>query len=98
MKMLPAVLALSLLIGGSSAWSATAQQEKMKTCNVDATTKALKGPDRQAFMKTCLSKEGGSASSLTPQQEKMKTCNKDATAKQLKGQERKTFMSACLKG
>ena len=33
----------------------TAQQEKMKTCNADAKTKGLKGNDRQAFMKTCLS-------------------------------------------
>ena len=31
------------------------QQEKMKTCNADAKTKALKGADRKAFMKTCLS-------------------------------------------
>ena len=33
----------------------TPQQEKMKTCNADARTKALKGADRRAFMKTCLS-------------------------------------------
>lgn len=31
------------------------QKEKMKTCNADAKTKALKGADRKAFMKTCLS-------------------------------------------
>jgi hypothetical protein len=30
------------------------QQEKMKSCNVDATGK--KGDDRKAFMKECLSK------------------------------------------
>ena len=34
-----------------------AQQEKMKTCNADATGNYLKGEDRQAFMKTCLSHE-----------------------------------------
>ena len=34
---------------------ATTQQGKMKTCNVDAKTKALKGDDRKAFMKECLS-------------------------------------------
>ena len=33
----------------------TAQQEKMKTCNADAKTKALKGSERKEFMKTCLS-------------------------------------------
>jgi hypothetical protein len=31
------------------------QQSKMKTCNADAKTKALKGDDRKAFMKECLS-------------------------------------------
>lgn len=31
------------------------QKEKMKTCNADAKTKALKGDERKAFMKTCLS-------------------------------------------
>ena len=31
----------------------TAQQSKMKTCNVDA--KGMKGDERKAFMKTCLS-------------------------------------------
>jgi hypothetical protein len=31
----------------------TPQQEKMKSCNADATGK--KGDERKAFMKTCLS-------------------------------------------
>ncbi len=31
------------------------QQNKMKTCNADAKTKALKGDERKAFMKECLS-------------------------------------------
>jgi hypothetical protein len=30
----------------------------MKTCNADANTKGLKGADRQAFMKSCLSGSG----------------------------------------
>ncbi|MBS0440011.1 MAG: hypothetical protein JSS33_11425 [Proteobacteria bacterium] len=30
------------------------QQEKMKTCNADAKTKALKGAARKTFMSTCL--------------------------------------------
>ncbi|MDO8413186.1 MAG: PsiF family protein [Gallionellaceae bacterium] len=34
----------------------TAQQEKMKACNMTAKEKALKGPDRKAFMKACLKK------------------------------------------
>ena len=33
----------------------TPQRNKMKTCNADAKTKDLHGPDRKAFMKQCLS-------------------------------------------
>ncbi|SDJ43559.1 psiF repeat-containing protein [Pseudomonas delhiensis] len=76
----------------------TAQQEKMKTCNADATAKTLKGDERKAFMSNCLKAGGGdTGKKLTPQQEKMAQCNKDAAAKALKGDERKTFMSGCLK-
>jgi hypothetical protein len=74
------------------------QQEKMETCNAAAKQKALKGADRESFMKTCLS-AGGEAAAAKPmnsQQTKMKTCNADATAKGLKGDARKTFMSSCL--
>lgn len=40
----------------SAAASAAAptQQNKMKSCNADAKTKALKGADRKAFMSSCL--------------------------------------------
>ncbi len=31
-----------------------AQRQKMKTCNAEAKTKALKGAERKAFMSTCL--------------------------------------------
>jgi hypothetical protein len=71
------------------------QQEKMKTCNAAASTKGLKGEDRESFMKTCLSKEG-SAHKGNSQQEKMKTCNADANGKGLKGADRQTFMKSCL--
>ncbi|MFV3307440.1 PsiF family protein [Pseudomonas sp. NY15181] len=93
------LLALALLfsVQGFAATAAqTAQQEKMKTCNTEATTKTLKGDERKAFMSKCLS-AGSDAKAMTPQQEKMKTCNADATAKALKGDERKAFMSTCLK-
>jgi len=33
----------------------TAQQQKMADCNAKAKEKALKGDERKAFMKTCLS-------------------------------------------
>lgn len=107
MKKLIAFAALGFLLGASVPALAGSQQEKMKMCNKDAKEKALKGDERKAFMKVCLSKKGAAPeqkSAAAPgdkraaQQEKMKTCNKDATAKVLKGEERKKFMSACLKG
>lgn len=89
-------LRLPLLLLGvlmcSQSFADTAQQEKMKTCNADAGTKALKGDERKAFMSNCLK-----AKPTTTQQDKMKTCNADAGTKALKGDERKAFMSDCLK-
>ena len=35
-----------------------AQRSKMKVCNKDAKDKALKGAERKAFMKECLSNKG----------------------------------------
>jgi hypothetical protein len=74
------------------------QQSKMTTCNADAKTKALKGDERKAFMKSCLSDKPEPAAKGNSQQEKMKSCNADAKTKGLKGADRKTFMSTCLKG
>ncbi len=34
--------------------SQSSQQNKMKTCNVEAGKKALKGDERRAFMSACL--------------------------------------------
>jgi hypothetical protein len=77
--------------------AATEQQNKMVTCNKDATGK--KGDERKAFMKECLSKKpaepAASEKPANAQQNKMATCNKEATGK--KGDERKKFMSECLK-
>ncbi|MBD1555055.1 PsiF family protein [Pseudomonas typographi] len=72
----------------------TAQQERMKTCNSEATAKTLKGDERKTFMSTCL--KGGTAAAPT-QQEKMKTCNAKASGDSLKGDARQRFMSTCLK-
>lgn len=91
------VLALTLLAAISTVTlAATAQQEKMKTCNADASAKALKGDERKAFMSSCL-KASAPAAAAPTQQEKMKICNQQAGEKQLKGDERKKFMSDCLK-
>ncbi|MCH4867604.1 PsiF family protein [Pseudomonas sp. TMW22089] len=78
----------------SQGFAATAQQNKMTTCNADASAKALKGDERKAFMSTCL--KAAPAAPAT-QQEKMKTCNATAGTQDLKGDARKAFMSDCLK-
>jgi hypothetical protein len=79
------ILGLCLAFG---AQAQTAQQSKMTSCNKDAAD--MKGNERKAFMKDCLS-----GKKLSPQQTKMKTCNADA--KDMKGDARKKFMSECLK-
>ena len=88
------VLAMAVSAHG---FAATAQQEKMTACNAEATTKALKGDERKAFMSGCLKAGAPAGGKATAQQEKMKSCNADASAKSLKGDERKAFMSSCLK-
>jgi hypothetical protein len=93
MKHLITVLALAVTAAATSAYAAdapakepTKQQTKMATCNKDAT--GMKGDERKAFMKTCLSAK------KETQQDKMKMCNADAAGK--KGDERKAFMKECL--
>jgi hypothetical protein len=93
---------LAMVAGQAAIAQAThenSQQEKMTSCNADAKAKALKGDDRKAFMKSCLS--GASAAPAAKgnsQQEKMKSCNADAKSKGLKGDDRKAFMKTCLSG
>lgn len=76
----------------------TAQQEKMTTCNKQATGK--KGDDRKAYMKQCLSADAAATDGKAPsasqqaQRDKMKSCNTDAQS--MKGDERKKFMKTCL--
>jgi hypothetical protein len=86
------------------AWSAgpvmgeTAQQNRMKECNVQA--KGKTGDERKAFMSRCLKGDSPSVAAsgkeLTPQQQRMRDCN--AKAKGKTGDEHKQFMSKCLKG
>ena len=100
MKMLRIPLLMMGLMLCSQGFAATAQQNKMTTCNAEATTKTLKGDERKAFMSTCLkaAPAANDAKTLTPQQQKMKDCNASAKTKALAGDARKTFMSTCLKG
>jgi hypothetical protein len=66
----------------------TPQQEKMKTCNSKATD--MKGDERKAFMKTCLS-----AAPAKPES-KMAMCNKKTAG--MKADERSKAQSECMKG
>lgn len=108
-KLISALAATALVFGlQGQVLAATAQQNKMKTCNAEAKEKALKGDERKSFMKDCLSakKEGATAKTEEPaakaedakatQQDKMKSCNAEAKTKALKGDERKAFMKDCL--
>ena len=52
MKSIIAALTLLGLFAFNPAFAATEQQNKMATCNKDATGK--KGDERKAFMKECL--------------------------------------------
>ncbi|HLO76331.1 MAG TPA: PsiF family protein [Magnetospirillum sp.] len=92
----PLLAATVAFLLAASAHAETSQQAKMKECNAQASEKAIKGDERKAFMKTCLSAKPAAAGNS--QQEKMKACNAEAKAKALKGDERKAFMSGCLKG
>ncbi|MBM7061277.1 phosphate starvation-inducible protein PsiF [Pseudomonas sp. UL073] len=94
MTLLRMPVLLLALLACSSGFAATAQQDKMTSCNANASAKALKGDERKAFMSSCL--KADSKAAMTPQ-ERMTACNKDAATKALKGDERKTFMSSCLK-
>ncbi|MBK5352793.1 phosphate starvation-inducible protein PsiF [Pseudomonas sp. TH41] len=99
MKMLRVPLLMIGLLLCAHGFAATDQQNKMTTCNADATAKSLKGDERKTFMSTCLkaAPAAEAAKPMTPQQEKMKTCNATATTQALKGDARKAFMSDCLK-
>ena len=97
MKMLRIPLLMVGLLLCSQGFAATAQQNKMTTCNAEATAKTLKGDERKAFMSTCLKAAPAAAATPSTPQERMKTCNATATTQALKGDGRKAFMSDCLK-
>lgn len=77
----------------------TPQQQRMTTCNQQATSNTLKGDARKTYMSDCLKNSSSKPAekSLTPQQQKMRECNSTATQQSLKGDDRNKFMSACLK-
>jgi len=69
MKKLLIALCLTLATGSAFAKdekAATPQQNKMADCNKEAKEKALKGDERKAFMKSCLSNKPAVAPVAAP--------------------------------
>jgi hypothetical protein len=64
MNKLITLFCVGIMLIASSTVIAGPQQEKMKSCNKAAKTKSLKGDERKAFMKSCLS--GKTASAADP--------------------------------
>jgi hypothetical protein len=67
-----------------------AQQQRMSTCNAEATQRNLKGDARQSYMSGCLA---GNMSQTT----RMKVCNAQASQDKLTSTDRKAYLSTCLK-
>jgi hypothetical protein len=88
------LVSAALLLPVPAGAQLTEQQERMKSCNAEASQKHLTGDERQNFMIDCLK---GEHKQLTAQQEKMKTCNREASERNLKGDKRQDFMSECLR-
>jgi hypothetical protein len=98
MKATLSLASAALLLLSMSVAAQNAQQDKMKSCNSQASTQSLSGDARKSFMQSCLSSQPADAPKLNSQQQKMKQCNADAKTRKLTGVDRKTFMSTCLKG
>lgn len=82
----------------------TAQQMRMKNCNAEAKSQALKGDERKAFMSTCLKSQGKAIAANgddkpapSPAQITRKACGDEAKSQGLKGEERKEFVRNCVR-
>lgn len=103
MKKLIATSMLGLMLGLTGT-ALAGQQSKMKGCNQEAKEMGVKGDERKAFMKKCLSKnyqlksdKSASGNSSAGEGDKAKACQSEASGKGLKGDARKSFMVECLK-
>ncbi len=76
-----------------------AQQQRMKSCNTEASSRKLAGDARKTFMSDCVSGKataGSGASTGNSRQDRMLFCNFQASDRHLTSQARKTFVSNCL--
>jgi hypothetical protein len=67
-----------------------AQQQRMATCNTEASQRELKRDARQSYMSACL---GGKMNQTTL----MKVCNAEATQDKMTADARKAYLATCLK-
>jgi hypothetical protein len=72
------------------------QQEHLRSCNAEATSKSIDGDARDSFMRTCLSRKIGEGN-LNVAQRKMELCTAQATEQSLQGEARASFLNTCLK-
>ena len=88
-------IALAAFVAGpvnaASPAPATSQQSKMKACNAQASTKALKGDARKGFMSQCLSGKTTTAAAMT----KGAKCKAEANQRKLAGAARTSFLKKC---
>jgi len=83
-------LALAPLAGAADdAKQPTTQQTRMKSCNQEAGSKALKGDERKAFMKGCLSGKSAEAPAANAE------CQNKAAEKKLAGAAKNSFLKKC---
>ena len=85
-----ACVGLSLPASAAEGKQPTAQQERMKSCNKEAADKSLKGDERKAFMKSCLSGKTAEAPAA-PNAE----CQAKAAEKKLAGAAKGSFIKKC---
>lgn len=78
---------------GAEEKKVTPQQERMKSCNKEAGEKAMKGDERKAFMKSCLSGKTGAApaAAAAPNAD----CQAKAAEKKLAGAAKSSFVKKC---
>lgn len=91
-RIITLVAASLFAIGMASNALATPQQDKMKSCNVEA--KGKKGEERKAFMKECLSADKPAANGAASADCEKKAVSKEG--KPLAGAAKSSFMKKCV--
>jgi hypothetical protein len=96
MKKIGVLFALSLFLAPQAFAADTPQQTKMKECNAQA--KDMKGDERKAFMKTCLSaedKKGAMKEEKAAKEDKKGTMKEEKVATEDKKSAQQDKMKKC---